>query len=511
MFLIIVLITALCWIIYELLLSTISSYLLWNTILQFSLTIWFFLFGLWLGSYLSKYVKDLEKTFIKAEILLALLWWFSIILIKYIYIYLIDYVLVFQIVYLGYVLIIWALVWLEIPIMGAILNKENKNFQKTVGDIFSFDYIWSLIWTLLFPLILLPRLGLTYTAFAVATLNLAVAFIFVFYIKDWKFDKIKYFISILLSFLILIIWFIFSKAYLEDLWDHFFYMEPIIYSKQSKYQKIVLTKRWKDVRLFLDWHLQFLSLDERRYHDSLTYFWKKYINNFIGDKLEILILWWWDWLAVRNFLEYLSWKNVDFKIDLVDLDPEVIKLAKNHSVMLKLNKKSLLNPNVKVYFDDAFKKVMEFNREWKKFDIIIADFPDPRSESLSKLYSKEFYSKILQILKVNWVFTTQASNAFFTKEVLRDIWKTIESLNNWKFETLAYHTYIPSFGDWWFVSILNWESKKFYTWYNISEDWLVKFVFDKDYQVDISNLEINTLEKPIIIQYYIIGWKRYSM
>ena len=62
MLLLIVLLTALCGIIYELLLSSISSYLLWNSITQFSITIWFFLFGLGLGAYFSKKVKKYRST-----------------------------------------------------------------------------------------------------------------------------------------------------------------------------------------------------------------------------------------------------------------------------------------------------------------------------------------------------------------------------------------------------------------------------------------------------------------
>jgi spermidine synthase len=508
MLLLVVLLTALCGIIYELLLSAISSYLIWNSIVQFSITIWFFLFGLGLWSHISKYIKNLEKSFLYVEIILALLGAFSVLTIKWVYIWLINYELIFQIFYILLVVSIWTLVWLEIPIIASILDKKNKNIQTTVWDVFSWDYIWSLIWTLLFPFILIPWLGLTYTAFAVWILNLIIAFSFLVYIKSQ--DKnfpfwLKEIIVIWLSFLIIIIGWLYSKDRLETLWDHFFYKEPILYSKHSQYQKIVITKRWNDIRLYLNGHLQFLSLDENRYHTSLTYFPKKLIDNFSWNKLDILILWWGDGLATRNLINYLSWKNFKWNITLVDLDPQITYLAQTHPILLKLNKWSLNNKNVKILNQDAF-NCLRKNKQ--KYNIIIADFPDPRNIEISKLYSKEFYAMISNHLKEKWVFTTQSSSAFFSKEAFWCIYKTMKSLvktNNIK--VIPYHSYIPSFWDWWFVSYIkniNFDKQI------IALSGLVQFNFDKDYQVNLQKIKENTLENPNIINYYILGRKRYS-
>jgi spermidine synthase len=74
---------------------------------------------------------------------------------------------------------------------------------------------------------------------------------------------------------------------------------------------------------------------------------------------------------------------------------------------------------------DAFKFLQQNN---KKYDIIIADFPDPRNVELSKLYSKEFYAMILKHLKPKAVFTTQSSSAFFSKEAFWSINKTMKAL-----------------------------------------------------------------------------------
>ena len=508
---IIIIITATCWIIYELLLSTVTSYLLWNSIEQFSITIWFFLFWLGIWSFLAKFVKNYQKTFIITETLLAIIWWLSIIIVKWVYLYLIQYVLVFKLIYIWFVSLIWILVWLEIPLIWIFLNEKYRNFQTTIGNLLSLDYIWSLIWTIIFPIILLPRLWLTYTAIIIWILNLTVSIIFLTISNLKTKEKIKFLLVNLIGLTFLISVSIFSLNKLEHLWDHFFYEEPIIYSHRSKYQYIVITQRWNDIRLYLDWHLQFLSLDEHRYHLSLTYFAKKYIDQFSWNNLKILILWWGDGLATRNILEYLSWKHINYNITLVDLDPEITNLAKNFYLLKKLNKNSLNNPHVKIINQDAFNFLLN-NKN--KYNIIIADFPDPRNIQIAKLYSKEFYWLILNHLTENGIFTTQASNSFFAKEAFWDIYKTLEyttsKIKKDDYKVVPYHTYIPSFWDWWFVTILLWKSTNLYNWHKIAFSWLVNFNFDKDYIVNLKNLKINSIENPIIVKYYLEGYKRFS-
>ena len=51
-------IVALCGIVYELIIGTVSSYLLGNSVYQFSLTIGFFMFAMGVGSYLSKFIRS---------------------------------------------------------------------------------------------------------------------------------------------------------------------------------------------------------------------------------------------------------------------------------------------------------------------------------------------------------------------------------------------------------------------------------------------------------------------
>ena len=72
-------IVGLCSLAYELLISTISSYFLGDSVTQFSLTIGVYLASMGIGSYFTRYVtKCLASTFIFVELLLALIGGLSI-------------------------------------------------------------------------------------------------------------------------------------------------------------------------------------------------------------------------------------------------------------------------------------------------------------------------------------------------------------------------------------------------------------------------------------------------
>ena len=65
-------IIAICGIVYELIISTISSYLLGNSVWQFSVTIGLFMFGMGVGSLATKYFSDdYLKNFLRVELLIA--------------------------------------------------------------------------------------------------------------------------------------------------------------------------------------------------------------------------------------------------------------------------------------------------------------------------------------------------------------------------------------------------------------------------------------------------------
>lgn len=520
MLLLFTLIISISWILYELLIGTLSSYLIWDSIRQFSFTIGFFMTGMGMWAYISRFLeKNAIRNFLKVELLLSVVWASSAIILKLSYIYLWFSGISFTFIYFFLTIFIWMFVWIEIPMIASIYKELNLKSKSVISDIFTFDYIWALLAALLFPIVLLPFLWLYNISIFIWTLNLIVWFLYLNYLRKFNIHLKTYYIYIflILSYLVFLV---FSASKLEDFYLKFYFKEPILESYQSDYQNIVLTKRWEDFRMYLNWNLQFLSLDENRYHEALI----DWPLNLVDDSelknkwLEVLVLWWWDWLAVRNLLKY------DFisKITLVELDPKIIDISKTQVDMLNLNENSLNNNKLEVLTLDAFKYIIETD---KKYDFIIADFPDPRDVGTAKLYSKEFYISVYWSLNDNWLFITQASSAFFATKAFWSIDKTIF----WVFwNSLPYHRYLPSFWDWWFVLAMKKNSKfnsliidekipkSWKTLWNISV-WniichnLWCTFFDKDYMDWYDGVKENTLTKPVIIEYYWEAYKKYNL
>jgi len=508
------LVIAICWLLYELMLGTLTSYLIGDSVRQFSFTIWFFMTWMWIWAYLSRFFeKNAIKNFLRVELTLSVLWASSLILLKLFYIYFSNSDIFFQFLYFFIVIVLWSLVWNEIPLVATIYKQLKIKTKSVISDVFTFDYIWGLLASLLFPLFLLPTLWLYNVSIFIGFLNLWVAFLYLNYLKKkekkLKILNKKFFIKYYSIILFIFIYFIFLisiSSKLENFYLKFYFKEPILQTYQTKYQNIVLTKRWDDLRMFLNWNIQFNSLDEHRYHEALVDWPLKLLKN--KKDISVLVLGWWDWLAVRNLLKH------DFikKITLVELDPEMIKISKTQKDLVKLNKNSFNNPKVNIIIWDAFKFIEKNN---KKYNFIIADFPDPRDTHTSKLYSKEFYIWINWSLKENWIFVTQASSAFFSTKAFWSIDKTIKSVF---WNSLAYHRYLPSFWDWGFVlgmkkthssSLIKGEGKD-NLWDIICPNLWCTW-FDEDYLKEKKDVKINTLTNPVIIEYYWEWYKKYNL
>jgi len=448
--------------------------------------------GIW--AYSSRfYSKDPIKPFFFVEILLSLLWGLSVLFLKTYFIWSDFNIITFYIIFTMLTLFIWAFVWFEIPLVHEILKKLKIKKEYAVSDIFTFDFAWALIASIAFPLFLLTELWLYYTAIFTGFINLAVSVAFIFEMEKYN-QKMKKYLVFSGFVMVVFIFAILAKPTSESYFYQKFYKEPVIYQKHSGYSDIVLTKWWEDFRMYIDWNLQFMSLDEGIYHESLVNYPLKVIEK--DESLRVLLLGWWDWLAVRNLLD----SDRVWEIILVDLDSEITRLARENRLLVELNNNSLNNEKVKIINKDAFSYLLKEERN--KYDFIIADFPDPRNASLSKLYSKEFYTLAYNSLKKDWVFVTQSSNAFFADKAMKSAELSIKSVFG---NSSPYHRYLPSFWDWGFIM-----AKK---WWKIEKEFCTKWfceVFENWYN-NLENIKENTLVEPHIIEYYIEWYNKYTL
>ncbi|MCL4155179.1 UNVERIFIED_CONTAM: hypothetical protein GTU68_007705 [Idotea baltica] len=425
-------IVALCGIAYELIISTVSSYLLGNSVYQFSLTIGFFMFSMGVGSYLTKLLGDnLIDNFIAIEIAIALVGGVCSLLLLLTFPY--TRVL-YEAVMFGLIFIIGALVGMEIPILTGILSNKQST-RDSIANVMSLDYFGALIGSVAFPLLLLPHLGLLRSSFAVGLINILTALINVHFFKDYL-RRPRLMMAISLCVLVMLILFTVFGTRLSSYAEKHLYFDQVIYKKQTKYQRIVVTQSTTtpDSRLYIDGHIQFSSRDEYRYHESLVH----PVMSVPGKRENVLILGGGDGLAVRELLKYDDIK----RIHLIDIDPEITRISAELPLLTKLNKGSLKSEKLTVYNQDAFSFI---NQAGIAYDRVIIDMPDPHNEAINKLYSKEFYTMIKKRMSVDGMVITQSSSPFFTPRTYWCIEKTLDYVYD---DTLSFHTAIPSFGIW---------------------------------------------------------------
>lgn len=482
------LLISICSIIYELLISSISSYLQGDSILQFSITIGLYMSAMGIGSYVSKYIKNnLFNKFIFIEMSIGILGGFSSFILFIVNIYTQIYVLIMYIL----IILIGIFVGLEIPILTRIIENNESNVRKNLANIFTFDYIGGLIGSIAFPILLFPKLGFITTAFLVGLINVITAVIIVFKYKQFI-ENIKIVKIISITILIIMLTFLCTGNIITNKIEEGLYRDDVILSKQTPYQKIVMTKHKDDVRLFLDGNLQFSSNDEYRYHEALVHVPMMYAKKH--DR--VLVLGGGDGLAVRELLKYNDIKE----IVLVDIDKDMTDLCATDKQISKLNNNSLTNEKVKVINEDGYIYVKE-NQE--KFDVIIIDFPDPNNESLNKLYTNVFYNYIKANLTEDGVMVCQSTSPYYAKKSFWCINKTIKSQFK---NVIPYHLQVPSFGEWGFNVAFNTENERkelqVETKYLNSENINSMFNFGKDEIIDMNLIEKNDMFKPTLITYY---------
>ncbi len=498
-----VLIIATCGLIYELLAGTLASYVLGDSITQFSIIIGIYLFAMGVGSYLSKFIEEnIGGKFIDVEFAVAILGGFSAPLLFLSFAKL-SY---FNIVLYGTVFGIGTLVGLEIPLLMRIL-KDELDFKDLISRVLAFDYIGALLASLLFPLFLVPKLGLVRTSLLFGILNAAVGIWGTWLLLPILRKNNINFLRVKGFFIIFLLLIAFIKADdLTRLAEDALFTDNIIYAKSSPYQRIIVTKGKTGYALFLNGNLQFNSFDEYRYHEALVH--PAFAAHAPNPK-RVLVLGGGDGLAMREILKYPSVESAT----LVDLDPEMTGLSKNLVVLDELNDHSMQNEKVSIVNADAF--VWLDNTEDEPFDIVIIDFPDPNNFALGKLYTTRFYNLLKKKLKPDASIVVQTTSPLIARKSYWCIIKTMEAAG---FSVKPYQTTVPSFGIWGYALA---KLQPFDAPQNPPENIELRFLnkesfaamfdFPKDMkEPEDEEIEINRLDNQALVRYYETEWRRFE-
>ena len=486
---------AACALVYELLIGSTSSYFLGDAVAQYSLTIGIFLFAMGLGSWLSRWVHTyLVARFIAIELWLGVVGGFSVAALYWLFVYTRS----FRYGMMLLVVIIGGLIGMEVPLLTRQLRQYGP-LRTALSSVMSLDYLGSLVAALLFPYVLLPTLGALHTAAITGLVNVAIGSVLI-RVMGSELDGRRR--SLVLQALtaggVLVALLVFSNG-LRRRWEDALYADHVVYSQQSTYQRIVLTQRDDHIKLFLDNHLQFASVDEYRYHEALVH----PAMALAAHPVRVLIIGGGDGLAAREVLKYPLVEQVD----LVDLDPAVTGLAQRQPLLVALNADALNRSSVRVINEDGF---VFLQHDHAPYGVIILDLPDPREESLAKLYSVEAYRLCRRALGPGGVVVTQGTSPYFSRHAY---WCIGESMKRAGFHVYSYQVTVPSFGPWGFhlgsVSRLDTANVMF----TVATRYLdpALFLQMQRFPSDMARVpvRVNRLDRPLLADYYRKDWQQW--
>ena len=485
--------------VYELVAATAASYLLGDSVRQFSLVIGVFLSAMGVGAWASRFVGDALQGFARAQIALGLIGGATAPMLFALYA---SGAPVGPPLF-GALAAIGALSGLELPLVARVLEEAGARAFRFENALAA-DYAGALAASLLFPFLVLPHLGLVAGGLLFGCLNLAVAGLALALFRERVAPGL---------------WLAWGLAFalgagalalsgrLGAQLDAAMHDDEVILSEATPHQRIVVTRGDGRTRLFLDGAIQFDTRDEHRYHEALVH----PAMALAPRRAAVLILGGGDGMAAR---EALRWPDVE-RVTLVDLDGRVTALFRDHPDLAPLNGRALSDPRVRIVAEDAFAWAA---RDRGVYDVVVADLPDPSTPALSRLYSAEFYARLAPRLSPRGVLVTQAGSPVFAR---RAFWSVVQTLRaarspagpEARLRVTPYHVYVPSFGDWGFALASAGPRRpgplalpgglRFLT----REAWDAARVFGAD--AGPVAAEVNTLRSHALLRDYEAGWSEW--
>jgi len=484
--------------VFELLASTVASYLLGDTVTEFALVTGVFLTALGVGAWLTRHVElRAADRFLECQLASALTGGLSAPLLFLAF----ERTTVVQPILYGLVGLTGVFTGAEVPLILRVLRRRSS-FRELTARVLTVDYAGALVGSLAFGLLALPRLGMVRAGVVAGLVSAGCALW-----GTWALGSsvgaaaaVRARATVVIAVLAVALA---SSARLTALADDSIFPEPVIFTEQSLYQRIVVTRGHGGMNLFLDNNLQFASADEYRYHEALVH------PAFAAAprNARVLVLGGGDGLATREILRYADVSAVT----LVDLDPAMTGLSRVVPWLHDLNRGAFDDPRVHVVNADAMVWLSERAEAPSpgRFDVAVVDFPDPNNFALGKLYTARFYKLLRAAIADDAVVVVQSTSPLVAR---RSFWCIERTLAAAGFMTRPYHALVPSFGEWGFVlaslhatpPLARLPAGLRY----LSDATLPQlFVLSPDMQA--VPVEVNRLNNQVLVHYYEEEWRRY--
>ncbi|WP_326780934.1 polyamine aminopropyltransferase [Streptomyces longwoodensis] len=390
-----VFVCAACGLVYELELVALASYLMGDSVTQASVVLSVMVFAMGIGSLAAKRLRRFAAAgFAALETSLALIGGSSAMALYAVFAWTGDWGGIWadgpRLLLVAFSLAIGLLIGAEVPLLMELIQRiRRQDAGGAVADLFAADYVGALVGGLAFPFLLLPLLGQLTSSLLTGAVNVVAggALVLGLFRRDLTRRARRVLLAATLGTLLLLA----AAAALVDDFEQAarqaVYGSDVRVAVRSPVQEIVLTggTRGRPLGLYLDGRLR-VGADERRYHEALVR------PALAGPHARVLVLGGGDGLAAREVLALPGVRRVD----LVEPDPEVVRLARTDPGLARLNAHAYGDPRLHVTVDGAFHRLRATPPG--RYDVVVADLPDPGITDSTKLYSQEFYGLVRRAL-----------------------------------------------------------------------------------------------------------------
>ena len=214
-------------------------------------------------------------------------------------------------------------------------------------------------------------------------------------------------------------------------------VKKTLYSKKSQFQQIDVIDTYDFGRvLVIDGWTMITEKDEFIYHEMITHV-PMMVNK---DIKNVLVIGAGDGGTVRELTRFNSIE----RIDMVELDEEVVKAAREY---LPFTSCKLDDPRVSLFFEDALKFVRSVEN---KYDLIIVDSTDPFGPG-EGLFTREFYGNCFKALKEDGILVNQHESPYY-EEYARGMKRAHKRIKECFSVCRVYQAHIPTYpsGHWLF-------------------------------------------------------------
>ena len=405
---------AACGLVYELELVALGSCLLGDSVTQVSVVLSVMVFAMGIGSLLAKRFTTRPATaFALVESALAVTGGLSVLALYGCFVWTGHY----RVALVAVATLIGVLIGAEIPLLMTLIQRiRRQDAGSAVADLFAADYVGALVGGLAFPFLLLPALGQADGALATGAVNaVAGGTVVLWLFREEPPRRMRPLLWSLCGTVLLLLALAaalsgaFERAARQAL-----YGAPVRFAGQSGYQQIVLTgaaagppppgsdrvppqrgaadgyppRAGRELRLYLGGRIAVCGSDQELYHAALAQ------PALDGPRARVLVLGGGDGLALRQVLLHADVRRAV----LVETDPLVLGLARTDPVLSGLNGGALADPRVRVHTVDAFDWLRAAVRRPGRYDVVIADLPDPGLDQGRTFYTEEFYGLAERLL-----------------------------------------------------------------------------------------------------------------